>query len=272
MPIYRRALPSEIGRRHVRVVHDLPGREAGRILHGGTCPLRGQVQQGGVRGPFCCAECADPTPPVHVATVFTGLVVEVDEAARTATVWDLLNKRPEVVELPDDPDYPARATVDASPGLMNLHATWQTWRTMEEEQREAKRQKAEAEKAARQKAHEDRIAQAKAEKAARAALAEALRQRQIASAIRRGSRIKVVEDPPGFAERNRKLKPKNREPSLVGTVGFCSESVDPYDTHVFMRTQDGSSVRVLRSTVRVVFSDGSVGEPDLPKQPKNRAG
>lgn len=271
MPVYRLALPSEIGRGHVRPVADIPGHEAGRILHAGACPLRGQVQLGGVRGPNCSAECADPTPPVYVATIYRGLVLKVDVDARTATVWNLLTKQPEEVPLPDDEAYPARATVDASAGLRKLHATWTTWRALEEEQRAAAKKKADDAKAARIQADKEREERARAARAAAVAHAEEKRQRRLASIIRAGSRLRVVSDAPGVAARNRGIKPRNRTPSLVGTEGFCSVAGSYHEPHVFMRIADGSSIRVLRSCVRVVFSDGTLGEADVPErevQPK----
>lgn len=241
---------------------DVPGHEAGRFVHGGTCPLRGHVQKGGVLGPYCSDQCVGPTPPVLVETVHMGLTLEVQEGS--AVVWNFLTRAPEEVPLLDDPIFPARAEVDASTGLVTLYSNWLIYRALELERRVEAKAKSDTEKTARMQADAERQDRARAAKAAALARAEELRMRGLASHIRRGSKIQVVEDPPGFTERQRRIKPKNRTPSLVGTEGWC-DHVDTYaDPHIFMRLADGSSVRVLRSTVRIVFSDGTLGERDEP--------
>lgn len=259
MPIFRRSLEHTP---YTTTVRDVPGHEAGRFVHGGSCPLRGHVQAGGVLGPYCGNECVGPTPPVFVETVHMGLTLEVHD--QMAVVWNFLTRAPEEVPLLDDPVFPARAEVDASPGLVTLYSNWLTYRALELERRIEAKAKSDAEKAARMQADAERQARARAAKEAAVARAEELRMRGLASCIRRGSKIQVVEDPPGFAERQRRIKPKNRIPSLVGTVGWCDHADTYADPHIFMRLTDGSSVRVLRSTVRIVFADGTLGERDDP--------
>lgn len=266
MPVYRRALPHEVGQPHVQPRYDIRGHEAGRIHHAGSCPLRGQVQMSGAKGPFCSAECSSPTEPILVATIYRGLVLACDETTRTATVWDILAKRPIDVPLPDDEAFPAFAEVDAGPSLQRHYGTWLTWRALEKERIEQAQKEAAAAKEARRKAHEEREERARAQRLVAAALQAAEKQRKIASVLRRGSPVEVVSDPPGFAERNRRLKPRNRAPSQVGMVGFLDHVGSYSDPHVFLRLPDGSSIRVLRSQVRVVLPDGSLGVEDIPPE------
>lgn len=261
MPIFRRIADDTPRHSNVMALTDVPGHEAGRFVHGGSCPLRGQTQVGGSLGPMCSDSCSGPTPPVLIEVLFHGVVLSTD--GNHATIWDFLSKTPRKVPLPDDPVYPARAEVDASAGLHRLHDEWALYRELEDEARRKVREQAEQERSARIKADEDRKAQAKAAKAAKAALEEEARQRKLASRIRRGSRLRIIEDPPGFAEAQRRIKPKNRTPSLIGTEGWC-DHVDTYaDPYIFMRLEGQPAIRVLRACVRVVFPDGTLGEEDL---------
>lgn len=244
--------------RNMEAIRDLPGYEAGRILHGGSCPLRGQIQRGGVHGPFCTDSCTGPTPPIYVESTHEGLVLEV--ADTHAMVWNFLTKKPESVPLEPDLVFPPQATVDATPDLVKLYDEWLTWRALEVEfKQEAAKRAEEAKKAAKEKAEAERRAAIEAAQRAEEAK-EAARQRVKDSQIRAGVKLRVVADPPGFEEKNRKLKPRNRTPSLVGMTVHCC---DPgYGGYVFVRMPEGETKRLLRSQVRVILKDGSLGDED----------
>lgn len=237
---------------------DVPGYEADRILHGGSCPLRGQIQRGGVRGPFCTSGCVGPTPPVYLESTHEGLVLAVE--GDQATVWNFLTKKPELVILEPDLIFPMQATVDATPDLVKLYGEWLTWRALEIEfKNEAARKAEETKRLAKEKAEADRRAAIEAARKAEEAK-EAARQREKESRIRAGAKLRIVADPPGFEEKNRKLKPRNRTPSQVGlTVHCCDAGYGPY---VFVRLPEGTTARLLRSQVRVILKDGSLGDED----------
>lgn len=259
MAILRRVEASARPHLNVEVRHDLPGHEAGRILHGGTCPLRGQVQRGGVRGPFCTSGCVGPTPPIYIESTHEGLVLAVE--TDRATVWDFLTKKPAFITLEPDSIFPMQATVDATPDLVALYDEWKAWRSLEVElKQDAIRRAEEEKKSAKAKVEAERLAKLEAARLAEEAK-EAARQRSKESRIRAGVKLRIVADPPGFEEANRKLKPRNRTPSLVGLTVHCC---DPgYDAYVFVRLPDGTTARLLRSLVRVILKDGSLGDADL---------
>ena len=262
MPIFR-VVPNGTPRlSNIQVLTDVHGHEAGRILHSGACPLRGHVQRGGTRGPSCTLQCAGPTPPVLVERVFPGLVIAVDDDKRTALLWSPPDKRAVELVLNDGPVLPDRAVADAGRGVRKLYESWQTWRDIEEmirKERVAAREAARLAEERRQKAELDRILQEVREEEAQR---EALRERRLLSILRNGKRIRVVADPPGFAAKMRTLKPRNRTPSSIGLEGICTAA--DYGPYVYMRFADNSMRRFLRSQVRVVFPDGSLGEEDSP--------
>jgi hypothetical protein len=197
---------------------------------------------------------------VLVESVFAGLVLEADEEQRTATVWNFLHRCPETLTFGEDPVFVSRATVDATPGIRRLYEDWCTWRDIEALIRAEKEEKRKAAIRATIREIEDRRAEA-----ARRAREEELAARQaqllrIRSTIKPGSRLRVVADPPGFAEKMRRLKPRYRTPSAVGLTGTC---VDPgLGPYVFVRIDGSTTRRLLRSQVRVVFPDGSLGVED----------
>lgn len=253
MSIYTRVLNPAHGDPTISARMRVPGYQAGAVLHGGTCPLRGQ-QTYGPRGPWCTAACSNPSPPIYVRESYRGLVLEVSPTATTATVWDLRAQAPHEVQLPDDPVLPAYAEVDAAPDLQQAYQDWKDHQILvamiqQEEQAERQRQ------------HAARQAEIMAARIATAAKAEELRQRRIASRVRVGSKVRVVEDPPGFAARMRSLKPRHRTPSSVGIEGIC-RSADDFVPHIVIQETCGTLHRVLRSQVRVVFSDGTLGDED----------
>jgi hypothetical protein len=237
---------------------DLPGHEASRILHGGSCPLRGQIQHGGVHGPFCSLNCIGPTPPVYIESTYEGMVIGLE--ADHAIVWNFLTKKPESVRLNPDPVFPDQAIVDATPDLLALYDEWLTWRKLEVELRqEAVKRAEEAKKAAKEKTEADKRAAIEAARLAEEAK-EAARQRMFDSRIRAGCKLRVVSDPPGLTEKNRGLKPKNRTPSMIGLTVHC---VDPgYGGHVFVKLPDGPTKRIRRAQVRVILKDGTLGDED----------
>lgn len=258
MAILRRVEPKSHPHLNVEARTNIPGHEAGRILHGGSCPLRGQVQHGGVRGPFCDSGCVGPTPPVYVESTYEGLVLAVE--GDQVWVWDFLTKKPDAITLEPDPIFPMQAEVDATPDLVKLHDEWLTWRKLELDlKNEAARKAEEAKKIAKEKAEEARRAAVDAARRAEEER-EAARQRARDSRIRAGVKLRIVADPPGFAERNQKLKARNRTPSMVGLTVHCC---DPgFEQYVFVRLPDGSTARLLRTQVRVVLKDGSLGDED----------
>lgn len=253
MPILRRATHGNLALPNIRAIRDVPGFEAGRILHNGTCPLRGQVQHGGSRGPSCGSHCEGPTPPIIVEIVYPGAVLSVDEENQRALIWDLFRKRPTEIPLDTDCVFRSRVVVDASAGVRKLYENWKAWRDIEAQLRkdkeEAKRKaKEEADRAENEAQHNLHL---------RALEAEEARIRSLASILRQGHRVRVVEDPPGFAERMQRLKPRHRTPSLVGAAGVCL-NVGP-SPYVFIRLDSGPTIRVLQTQVRMVLADGTLG-------------
>ena len=260
MPIFRRALPEEIHEAHVVTRDDVPGRETGTTNHGGSCALRGLSILGG-RSPTCGPSCEGPYLPFYVAVTHQGLVLEVGH--RTATTWDSWRRRPVEVPLDDDPVFPAYAEVDAAPKLWKTYESWLSWRDIEADLRATKaKERAKAAKLAEEEKKNQAWA-AFVKEARRRAEEEQLRIRKGLSVIKRGSPVMVVLDPPGFVERNRRLKPRNRAPSLVGTRGVVAHEGSYLEPYVFVRKEDGTTIRLRRDVVRVILHDGSVGEPDL---------
>lgn len=228
---------------HARALYTVQGHEAGRIFHGGTCLLRGQTQYGGRKGAGCTPACTGPTPPVYVEDVMVGLVLRANEDF--VLVWDPLVDAPRQFPLVPDEVFPPTATVDASPALVQLYESWQLEREIEEETRNA----------ALKEAQRERELQAAQEAQARAHRVWVREQ----SALKVGGRMRVVQDPPGFTERMRKIKERNRTPSMVGTEGVC---LSVNETHVFLRLTSGESRRFLREQVRNILLDGTVGLAD----------
>lgn len=259
MPIYRKAKPDEVHERYVTTRTDVPGHEFGTVHHGGSCPLRG-LSLAGIRGPGCGTAC-EGGHGILVAVTHQFMVLATD--AQTVTTWDFIRRRPVTTPLDADPVFPAYAEVDAPPKLQQMYQSWLTWREIEKDFREKRAQdQARAAMLEEEKKRNLAWAALTAEAARLQEQADRQRRRHLSN-IKRGSVVVIVEDPPGFAERNRRSKPKNRTPSAVrarGTVEVPGSVREPY---VFIRIETGVTLRVLRSTIRVVLPDGSVGDPDV---------
>ena len=270
MPILRHVPDDTPLRPDILIVKDVPGFEAGRILHGGTCLLRGHVQQGGAFGPTCTDACTGPTPPILLEVIHKGVVLDVDTTDHVATIWDTKRKRPLQIPLADDGVFRARAFVDATEDVARHYEQWRFDRALAEERAERIQAAKQADiDAARDLWNEENARKNADLWAAQAAAAEEeyARQQQramhSASVIRRRSRVRIVCDPPGFAARMARIKPRNRIPSSVGIEGMCTTS--PLDgPHVFVRADDGIMHRVLLMQLRVVFPDGTLGVEDIP--------
>lgn len=219
--------------------------------------------------PFCSDACEGPTPPIYQESTFEGLVLGVGESE--ATVWDFLTKAPKTIPLCTTGLVPDEAIPDATPGIMDLYTEWSTWRTLEHEVRIQKEQAAleakqiEEEKRLRAKV-EERLAKEEQRRAEEIRLAEeAVKSaldgiRRLQSRLRVGSQVRVVADPPGFAERNQRSKPRNRKPSLIGhTTRIVSLGAAG---GVYICGPDNTTIFVHPSQVRVMLPDGTLGDPN----------
>jgi hypothetical protein len=267
MPVFRRV---HVYGPDVMALHDVPGHESGRVRHGGDCPLRGQVRINGHHTPGCGDACTDPTEPIFVEQTWVSLVLAVKREA--ALVWDHGKAEPVWVVLERDEILNGYAKVDALPGLRALFSEWIEYQKLEAEFKREKHQKTLAEEAVTKELLEEMAALKEQEEREKRRVEEIIeleatarrleaelqaRIRKAASALRPGRRVRIVADPPGVAERNAKLKPRNRTPSLIGQEALIVEG--GHQEFIFIRLPEGTK-RTHFSTVRVILKDGSLGD------------
>ena len=264
---------------HVNILHDVPGHESGWYSHGGMCPLAGQRTRNPT--PMCGATCLGHTPPIYTEETFGGLVLGVmlpgtyhgfgdacpnPSPERAAVVWDYLKRGLTLLTLHNDPEgvFHDQATVDAPDDLQGMCRDLLFWKRVTREKEEAVR-------ALREKNQQELIQQEARLQRARVLreiqereLAREAQRRRLASRPSPGSRVRVTLDPPGFVEAQRKIKPRHRTPSLVGTEGLCVSPGDSLDPYMFLSVPGPDkmphTLRVHRSLVRVVFDDGTLGD------------
>ncbi len=236
----------------VKWIRNLPNHEAGRILHYGTCPLTGQIQQGGSKGPFCSDRCVGPTPPVAIEVSCLRRVLRID--GNKALVWDYRTKKAKFIPLPENPIFPPMVIVDADDMAKTRYERWRFGRELAVNLRKEKEALAAAELA--------RITSAElAEKYK--ALADAFSlgsvspQQKLAEAqtarICKGKQVVFVSDTPH-------KKVKLRKKSRVSLIGTCVSNPD-YDGFLFVNV-GGTTSRAHKSQIRVILNDGSVAVED----------
>ena len=270
MPIFRHVLePNDI----TFEVLDYPGHEAGMYLHGPGCPLCGQ-QTARYTG-ACTASCGGPSKPVHLAMLHMGAVVDQSGTAGIhirelreidgfrfcpepfAVIWD--GAMPVSVPVYLGIDIPDTVQVDADKPTMDLYVDWILEQAiqLDDATRLAglrKKQAAVDEARFRASALEKR----KHEEA----IQSRIWNEQKYNMLKPGVRVRIVSDAPGFAERNAKLKPRNRTQSLIQKCGWVSWIGTGGDSRISVRFGQPSdktpfeTVFVDRSQVRIFHPDG----------------